>query len=103
MRAEKPKRIIGADGVVRSPEAEQELNLLCARAFRGDDGKALMNYLKSITINAVMGDKIDNTNTLIHREGQRFIVGLIDRRIENGRNGKPGPASIDPGPDPSGR
>lgn len=89
MTRERTKQTIGVDGVLRSPDAEQELNLLCARVFRGDSGRKLMAYLKSITINAVMGDNIVNTSSLIHREGQRFIVGVLDRRIDNVRSGKP--------------
>lgn len=79
------KQTIGVDGVLRAPEAEAELNLLAARVFRTRDGQKLLAYLKSITINAVMGDRIE-TNALVHREGQRFIVGLLDRRIEHGRS-----------------
>lgn len=43
-----------------------------------------MAYLKSITVNMVAGP--DSTDQqLRHLEGQRFLVGLMQQRIEHGR------------------
>ncbi len=50
-----------------------------------DAGKRIMDYLRSITLNQVGGPEITN-DKLRHLEGQRFLVGLIDARINAGRN-----------------
>jgi len=42
-----------------------------------------MDYLKSITINAVAGPE-QSDSALRHLEGSRFLVGLIDTRIKLG-------------------
>ena len=44
-----------------------------------------MNYLKSITIEAVAGSEVSDA-TLRHLEGQRYMVGLIQRRINKGKS-----------------
>ena len=49
------------------------------------NGQKLMNYLKSITIEAVAGSEVSDA-TLRHLEGQRYMVGLIQRRINKGKS-----------------
>jgi hypothetical protein len=47
-------------------------------------GQQVMAYLKSITVHMIAGP--DSTDQqLRHLEGQRFLVGLMQQRIEHGR------------------
>lgn len=75
------------DGVVRTAEQEKELNEDMAQVFRGAQGKAVLDYLKSLTLNNVAGPGIE-PNSLMHLEGQRFLVAVIDRRIQAGTEKK---------------
>ena len=45
-----------------------------------------MAYLKSITINRIGGPAMDD-NALRHLEGQRYIVGLLEMRLQLGIKG----------------
>ena len=85
LEREKPKITNSIDGYVRSAEAEQILNKHFANVFKGDEGKKVLSYLQSITIEAVAGPNIDS-NRLFHLEGMRFLVGIIKTRITNGDN-----------------
>lgn len=80
-----PTKKIGTsvDGYVRSEEDEQILNKHFANTFKGDEGKKVLDYLQSITIEAVAGPNIDS-NRLFHLEGMRFLVGIIKTRITKG-------------------
>jgi len=78
--------VLGPDGITRSPEKEDELNKLMAGIFSSQGGKEALRYLRSITIESVSGPNI-NPNELFHREGMRFLVGLIEQRILRGQNG----------------
>lgn len=49
--------------------------------FRTPNGKAVMKYLRSITIESVSGANISDAE-LRHLEGQRYLVGLIERRFQ---------------------
>jgi len=73
--------------VVRTAEQEKELNEDMAQVFRGAQGKAVLDYLKSLTLNNVAGPGIE-PNSLMHLEGQRFLVAVIDRRIQAGTEKK---------------
>ena len=53
-----------------------------AALFSTPNGQAVRQYLKSITIDAVNGPNVTDAE-LRHLEGQRYIVGLIDRRIQH--------------------
>lgn len=77
----------GPDGKVRSVQAERELNTSFVKTFATPDGERVLNYLTSITINEVAGPDVQ-TNPLLHKEGQRFIVGLVKRRLSLGKEGK---------------
>jgi hypothetical protein len=76
----------GPDGVVRSAEVEERLNKLFAATFAGESGKEVLRHLRTITIEAVAGPGI-GPNELMHREGMRFLAGIIEQRIARGRNG----------------
>lgn len=76
--------VLGADGIQRKIEDEEEWNRLAAQVFREPPAQKLLAYLRSITINNLQGSGVSD-NELRHMEGQRYIVALIERRIEHGR------------------
>jgi hypothetical protein len=78
-------RVLSADGIVsRSAEDERRLNALFDRLSHNADFKEAVAYLRSITVDFVHGDAVQ-PNALVHLEGQRWIVKLIERRAANGR------------------
>lgn len=80
--------VIGPDGVMRPIETERELNLVFARMLGTRDGKRALEYLRSITIFNVRGFGV-STQELLHLEGQRFAVAVMERRAELGKQRKP--------------
>ena len=83
----KPNTLIGLDGLTRNPEDEENLKSMCYGLFNTVSGKQVLKYLKSLTIEAVAGPNISNEE-LRHLEGQRFVVGLIQRRVNKGKSQK---------------
>jgi hypothetical protein len=71
---------LGPDGTARPHSEQVRINELLALAFRGDAGKAAMEYLRSISIERVCGPHATDAE-LRHLEGMRFIVGVISQRI----------------------
>jgi hypothetical protein len=76
------------DGFTRSLEDERRLNELAAAAAGSEAAQHFLDYLKSITINYVRGPLVTDAE-LRHIEGQRYIVAIIERRIQLGRERKP--------------
>ena len=74
------KKYQSIDGFARSLEDERDLNQTFASVFSDPAGKKVLQYLKNISINAVSGPEID-ANALFHKEGMRFVVGIIEARI----------------------
>lgn len=72
------------DGFARSKEAEAKIDIAVREAMNTPNGKAVMDYLKSITINQVMPPSA-SSNELWMMEGMRRIVGILDMR----RNSQP--------------
>jgi len=83
LRDKKPIPTKSIDGYVRSEEEESKLNKLFASVFKAKDGQAVMDYLKSITTEAVAGANI-SSNALFHIEGMRFLVAIIKTRAKKG-------------------
>ena len=79
------KNVASVDGHNRSLEVEKEINDLFLTAFSSPVGKKVIKYLRNITIESVAGPNITDTE-LRHREGMRFIVGLIETRIKGGEH-----------------
>ena len=79
--------LLGLDGYQRSKTEEESLNLLFQAIFKTKEGKALLAYLRSITIESVAGSDITDS-ALRHLEGQRYLVGLIQRRVNKGLSQK---------------
>jgi len=74
------KPVNSIDGYTRSPETEKKLNQIFGSVFKGDDGKQVLSYLRSITTEAVAGPNM-STNELFHLEGRRFLLAIIQSRI----------------------
>ena len=86
MNAEqKNKALIGLNNFKRGSDEEEKLNSVFTALFSTDIGVSVLQYLKSITIDSVAGPEISET-ALRHLEGQRYIVGLIQRRVNKGKS-----------------
>lgn len=79
---EKAKVHVGVDGVQRSLQSDREISFNIAEVFGSPSGKAVLKYLRSITIEMVNGPNV-STEELRHLEGQRYVVGLIESRINH--------------------
>jgi len=77
------KPYVGMDGVQRSQEVDEKISLDIAALLATPSGQAVMQYLRSVTIDIVNGPNISN-DELRHLEGQRFIVGLLSSRANHG-------------------
>lgn len=79
------------DGFSRGKSDEEKLNSLFRDVFESESGKKCLEYLKSVTVNAVLSPMQVEPYVLTHMEGQRYLVHLIDKRVEQGwrdKNGK---------------
>lgn len=74
---------IGLDGVHRTKEEEDRVSINISALFSEPTGQAVLKYLRSVTIEMVGGPEISDA-TLRHLEGQRYIVGLIERHVQRG-------------------
>lgn len=83
-----PDKFIGLDGVVRPVAEEKQINDAFAACFRDLPGQRALDYLRSITVFNVTGPGATDAE-LRHLEGQRFLLALIERRIQHGRSGLP--------------
>ena len=79
----KTPKILGPDGISRTPEHDKKINEAFAATFREASAEVVLDYLKSITINRISGPESTDTY-LRHLEGQRSIVALISTRIGQG-------------------
>lgn len=77
----------GIDGIERTSEADVIISLNVTELFSSPLGKSVLKYLRSITIERVNGPSV-STESLHHIEGQRYIVGLLENRIEQGHRSK---------------
>lgn len=71
---------IGIDGFQRNAELDLQISQNIAELFSSPTGKEVLRYLRSITIEMVNGPNV-TTEELRHVEGQRYLVGLVERRI----------------------
>ena len=83
MTEKKPNTLIGLDNIQRSTKDEENLNTLFYKMFNTAGGSEILKYLKTLTLDAVAGPEISN-ESLRHLEGQRYLVGLIQRRVHKG-------------------
>ncbi|MAN81492.1 MAG: hypothetical protein CMM77_13730 [Rhodospirillaceae bacterium] len=63
---------------------------LAARCFRGADGTAVLDYLKTLTLDRALGPDAPDA-TLRHLEGQRQLVRHLIHLIDQGRRGPDAP------------
>lgn len=73
---------VGIDGINRPQDKDREISQNIATLFGSATGQAVLRYLRSITIEMVHGPNV-TTEELRHMEGQRYIVGLIENRINH--------------------
>jgi len=72
---------LGLDGYPRGKEADEKISQDINALFKTPNGKQVLKYLRSITIEAVTGPNVSDAE-LRHLEGQRYLVGLIERRAK---------------------
>ena len=73
---------ISIDGFPRPKAADEKISQNIQALFTDDLGKEVLSYFRSITIEAVSGPNISDAE-LRHLEGQRYLVGLIERCIKH--------------------
>ena len=76
---------VSIDGIKRIQTNEDKLNSTLLSCFITDAGQETLKYLRSITIESVAGFNITDQE-LRAREGMRFLVGIIEQRITEGKN-----------------
>lgn len=75
-----PSKVTGPDGQVYSPAENERLDDLMLAAFSRGAGKRVLEHLRAITIEFVSGPHVTDAE-LRHREGGRFVVGIIESRM----------------------
>ena len=83
----KDREFLALDGFRRDKSEDTKINLNIATLFNTDAGRSVLKYLRSITIEQVNGAGVSDTE-LRHMEGQRYIVGLIETRMQNAHKNK---------------
>jgi hypothetical protein len=78
---------VGLDGIPRLKSEEDRISLNISSVFSEPTGKEILKYLRSVTIEMVSGPNI-STDELRHLEGQRYLVGLIERHVQRGHKVK---------------
>jgi|TARA_B110000503_G_scaffold91807_1_gene138558 hypothetical protein len=78
---------IGLDGIQRPVEADTQISQNIAQIFESPTGKEVLRYLRSITIEMVNGPNV-STEELRHLEGQRYVVALLEQRIQHAHRKK---------------
>ena len=72
-----------ADGRIYTGSTDEDINLLCAKVLGTPDGQRLLAYLRNLTMNVAFDGSVD-PNALMHKEGQRWLVGLLVQRTAKG-------------------
>lgn len=70
------------DGFARSEEEEERINGICRSVLTSPGGKELMNYLRSITVSAVVAPEASDA-VLRDREGMRRLFGILENRARS--------------------
>ena len=73
---------LGVDNYPRAEEEDNKISLNVKSLFSSPSGKEVLKYLRSITIESVQGANASDAE-LRHLEGQRYLVGIIERRIKH--------------------
>ena len=80
-------RHLSLDGFTRTKADDLIISRNIESLFRSPTGEAVLQYLRSITIEAVSGPNI-SADELRHLEGQRYLVGLTERRMKQSEKAK---------------
>lgn len=83
----KDREFLALDGFRRDKSEDTKINLDIATLFNTDAGRSVLKYLRSITIEQVNGAGVSDAE-LRHMEGQRYIVGLIETRMQYAHKNK---------------
>ncbi len=83
----KDRDFLALDGFRRDKSEDTKINLNIATLFNTDAGRSVLKYLRSITIEQVNGAGVSDAE-LRHMEGQRYIVGLIETRMQHAHKNK---------------
>ena len=83
MKTKEPDSYVAFDGIQRRRTEDEHISNNVSTLFNSELGREVLHYLKGIRVNAVSGPNISD-GELRHLEGQRYIVGLIDRRLRHG-------------------
>jgi hypothetical protein len=75
---------VSVDGRTYSSDVEKRINALFAKNFSTDEGEEILKYLTNITMHSPAGPGTSN-EVLQHQSGQCWIVGLIRKRTELGK------------------
>jgi hypothetical protein len=87
------------DGIPRTPQEEDELNLMAARVFSSGVGREFLDHLMN-TYFAQVSEASIPTEQLRHIEGQRWLIGVIAARVSLGQTRGPREhVTFDGGPD----
>jgi hypothetical protein len=81
------QKYLSLDGFERSKEEDNLISQHIDACFKTPAGEQVLRYLRSITIEMVHGGAVSDAE-LRHAEGQRYIVGLIERRIQHSKKVK---------------
>ena len=73
---------LSIDGFYRTEAQEREINSEMAAVFSTVVGEKVLDYLRSITVDAVAGKDISDEH-LRHLEGMRYLYFIIKKRIES--------------------
>ena len=73
---------LGVDNFPRTKEDDDTISRNLNSVFKTPNGKAVLKYLRSITIESVQGPNASDAE-LRHLEGQRYLVGVVERRISH--------------------
>ena len=76
------KTYFGLDGFQRSQSEDHRISKNIDSIFKTPTGKEVLKYLRSITIESVQGPNASDAE-LRHLEGQRYLVGVVERRISH--------------------
>ena len=71
---------LGVDGYPRPKEQDEQISKVIESVFKTPNGLEMLQYLKSITIEAVSGANISDAE-LRHLEGQRYCLSTAQRQV----------------------
>ena len=73
------------DNLNLSDEMEKEIDEAFKIAFKGKSGKKAIDYIRKLTLESAMMPGC-TPDQVMHREGARWLAGVIVERINRGRN-----------------